>query len=596
MPLPTPRASGSRGAPPAAGPISPRRAAWPVYGCAALCAWGASAGLLCVCGEADAQLPSARHALRVVGVPLAAGVILGLWLPRRVIRRHLEGGTAGTASQDTEREPPADPDARGQAARGVEYDFAAALTGALVFVLGLAWVLVAVLAATLEDYRGVLTHRFVLGPGLTRVALLAPLHGALLALGMIGATALVALHGWHRLVTQPVTGIARLWLVMLVAVGFGAVVLAGATPRVTLCLAAPLATFLAGIVAVGRRPVGAASPRIEPDLRMSPARLWRPLLAVGASAALAGAVLVAATPVTGATAGAGPGVLAALCGALAIGVVLACAALRMSSRAAELAPVCFLFAAVACLWPESATRDGAFLDAGWRVGLAGMATAACVVFAGRSVAIQLGRTQRALAWVGAVVAAGSGLGFAVAPGRVGTTPEPTAGRNDALVVGRTLLETSGLSSVRVSLARAGPRASMPSAWDLDLGGNRWDVVILTRDQPPDQALPRSADDARRLLRRCEAALRPGGRLVVELPADKLVRVALSTRQSEAYVLRIAGREARYAALILGPDVPAWLAPQPAPAGYDMWLYVVRRPDDVDDSLEPPAAWAPAEES
>ena len=101
---------------------------------------------------------------------------------------------------------------------------------------------------------------------------------------------------------------------------------------------------------------------------------------------------------------------------------------------------------------------------------------------------------------------------------------------------------------------------------------------------------------RRLLRRCETALRPGGRLVIELPADKLVRVALTTPNSGAYVLRIAGREARYAALILGADVPAWLAPQPAPPGYDMWLYVVRCPDDVDDSTEPPAARAPAEES
>jgi len=549
--------------------------------------------LLCVLGEADAQLPSARHALRVVGVPLAAGVILGLWLPRRVIRRHLEGGSAATASQDTEREPPADRGARGRAAKGVEYDFAAAFTGAVVFVLGLAWVLVAVLAATLEDYRGVLTHRFVLGPGLTRVALLAPLHVTLLALGMIGATALVALHGWHRLVTQPATGIARLWLVMLVAAGFGAAVLTGATPRTTVCLAAPLATFLAGIVAVGRRPVGAAPTQTEPDVRMSPARLWRPLLAVGVSAALAAAVLVAATPVTGATAGAGPRGLATLCGALAVGVLLACAAQRMSSRAAGLAPVCFLLAAVACLWPESATHDGGFLDAGWRVGLAGMATAACVVFAGRSASIQLGRTQRALAWVGAVVAAGSGLAFAVAPGQAGTTSRPMTSRGDAVVVGRTLLETSGLSSVRVLLARGGPRAEMPSAWDLDLGGNRWDVVILSGDQPPGQALPRSADDARRLLRRCETALRPGGRLVIELPADELVHAALATHESGAYVLRIVGREARYAALILGPDVPAWLAPQSAPSGYDMWLYVVRCPDDVDDSTEPPAARAPA---
>jgi hypothetical protein len=108
---------------------------------------------------------------------------------------------------------------------------------------------------------------------------------------------------------------------------------------------------------------------------------------------------------------------------------------------------------------------------------------------------------------------------------------------------------------------------LQNAWHVDLGGPRWDVVVLTGEEP----LLMRAAPARlaRLLRRCAGALRRGGRLVVE-PADDVVQQALRDVDGggdgvgPTYLVRVETATGVFESVVAGPDVPSWLHSQTWP--------------------------------
>lgn len=112
--------------------------------------------------------------------------------------------------------------------------------------------------------------------------------------------------------------------------------------------------------------------------------------------------------------------------------------------------------------------------------------------------------------------------------------------------------------------------SAASAWFLDAGGPRADVLLIRSE--PEAPLLSSAplsdpQAARRLAERMRSSVRAGGRMVLELPAPTLSEVVLRDSRKPprseafgAFVVRMPrppGADA--VALIVGSDVPAWLA-------------------------------------
>jgi hypothetical protein len=160
-----------------------------------------------------------------------------------------------------------------------------------------------------------------------------------------------------------------------------------------------------------------------------------------------------------------------------------------------------------------------------------------------------------------------------------------------------LYASAGSQTVRVGADRLPRSAGAPSAWSIDLGGPRWDVVVIDRGPTAVASASLSRNAGRRVLRRCLGALLRGGRLVIEMPNDSLVEAALeyTDRQTEsgdlrAYVLRLRadddgnghsdGGTGEYRALVLGRDAAAWILEQARPEGFDVVLHRVRGRQDL----------------
>jgi hypothetical protein len=545
---------------------------WRVYGCAALCAAGVACGLVYVMTEAGYHHEVPGQALRTAGSALAVGVVLGLWLPRRLIRRRLSGTPAVS---ERVRDVDSELSSTGTLPLGrVEYEFAAALTGTLVLALGLTWALTAGLAASLEGWRGVVVSRLLLPGWLMRAVLLTPLGLALVLLGVVGTTALVALHGWYRLQVQSRLNLIGFWLATLAAGALAAAVCSLLESSAGPALAAPLATFLGGIVAVSGRVAGAGAADLSVDRQGALNDLWRVLLGVGVVGFLAGGTL-ALLGASAARASQWGQVLLAVAGGAFVGTALA-TPFRARVQAVSGAALCILVGAAALFLAHP--QSGGAVTGLWRGLVAGAALAACAVLTARRASAVLGGPQPALAWVGVVVAVGVGLGLAVAPGSRPRAMHGLTSPRATQASVRGLLNPPGLRTVVAALhwGFAGP--ALCSAWDLDLTGPRWDVIIL------DAAVPAGAVlrdcEAHRLVTRARAALRAGGRLVVEAPGPSL-RGALRRHWTEVYVLRIRGRGAQYDALLCGPDVPAWVEALPALPGYDIDLHALPSAEEVE---------------
>ena len=597
-----------------------------------MCVFGSVLGLTALLRELAYHVSPPGRAAAYTGAALCVGIVLGLWVPRSVIRRRLarlnrrptdegEGDRVAADASTPNNEP--------------DLGFAASLTGVLILVLGLLWVLSYAGAATLETYRQLLTHRFCYPAGVTHVLLWSPTCLGLVLIGALATTALSALHGWHRLVTAPHTKVAELWAVIL-----SAAVLAGvATGRIEspaiLGLLAPLAVLLAGALSVFRE-TGAASWYVRKPPRSCAAAEVLPLLMAAVAATVTGTALLSLLA-RGPLPVSGLGVqTAVLTSALLGGLIFARLLLRWP-WAAQTAPLVLLLSAAALLLPYT------MLLAAWaesdlmRLGLGAFCSSACVVLIGRRLGRASGSVQYALSWVGVAVAAGMGLTLAVGPlcaERFGAAMLPVTGALIAMAVAGlvlildagtgtavrlTGLVTIGLCLLLVPLSpgtppdanyatrqterpsaespatRAGRNLLTPSvlrtacvcpsggvvdgqrrsAWQIDLGGRRWDTLLI--EQTPHEAWQKQrGPDVHRLMRRCVSALARGGRLVIELPADALAEAARA-HLAPAHRLRVARGDDVYEALVLGRDVSAWIAERPRPEGFDVSLHPAPRP-------------------
>lgn len=581
-----------------------------VLACASLCSLGATLGLITILGEMGYHFVTPTRGPAYSTAALCAGIVLGLWMPRRIIRRRLaRGNTEGL---------PADLAAPG----GLKLEFAASLSGALIVTFALTWVVLCGGAVVMEEYRAFLSGRFLCPIWLLYLLLSAPACAGLMFAGATGTTLLLALHGWYRLVTQPNTNIARLWTsILLGALAAGLLAYQAASPTVLAWLA-PLTVFIAGMISVFRRAEGVGRPSPQPTRPTLPRDEWLSLLAVGLAAAATGAALTLTIP----SAWTAPRALAMEAAVLAGGACAGMFVARLLFRlrfSAGLGALALLLAAVTLLLPYQLMLAPSVNLALVRLAAVTGCATACVVLLGGRLAQSSRSVQYALSWVGRFAAVGFGSALPLtALGATRWSPATlamltalvaTAGAGLVLILdSRTKTPTraagliciglwlAGVPSATHFLAEAsrvpGPAArppaerphvdlarrlvmadtfhtsrvqplppfpDSPTAWQFDLAGPALDLVILEGTGGADDWSVGDPELGRRLLRRVTSRLARGGRLLVELPTPPFLTAALSQFNPpaaqpawRAFRLRVRGETDEYEALVFGSDIPA----------------------------------------
>lgn len=384
-------------------------AGWYPFTCAVLTAGGATAGLIAVLREIGYQSCPPAQGLAAATAALCAGIVLGLWIPRRIIRRRLTPRHAGA------RTPTGD----GRPVLGVE--FVAALTGGLIIVFGGVWSVLAAGTLVAEDYRALLAGRFVHPAWLSRLLLEVPILVGLLLAGASGTMLLVALHGWYRLAARARLRLARLWGgILLSVVGVGLLVRTGPSAGLLTWLG-PLLIFGAAPIAVWQRAGTLTAPATVAGERSAVGSELLALLTAGCAAAATALALYLTMPSFGVgPAEFGSGV-AALAAAAAFGMVAA-SMLALLRSGADLAPALLLATGVGLVLP------GGLLDPGEvalvRLALVTFFAAGCIVLSARRVSRTDRDVQRALSWVGRFVAGGFAVVMALAAASAGHWERP----------------------------------------------------------------------------------------------------------------------------------------------------------------------------
>lgn len=549
---------------------------------AALFAFGTTTSLLCLIAELSYHVADPRQALFYGGTALCIGVAMGLWIPRQIIIRRLHGRSLSRSDPE-----PAD-NVRNDAypAGG-----AAALAGGLFVATGVTLLLLLLGAQTAESARALLTERFILPALLARALLWAPPLAGLIIAGACGTTALVALHGLHRLAAPSQARISRLWLAIVAAVAIAAIVTRWSSGGPGAFLIFLLPVFIAGMMTTLQRwPEPNPSPPSDADIVGSASA--HPLFAVVISAAAIGYALVLA--LADQTAPPLPIELPLLlCGlAAAAGVLVGqWAGRRYGHMRAVIAAGLFALGFVWVLpYHWFGGGDGTRLFVVCGVGVAG------IVLATRRVAIMYQSVQYVLSVVGVCIALGLTLAFVSAPlwvdllpaarigllislgivavvgvlllldrhlaprirrpgivtvgvwlvilpavahgpasasGSVEAANEADTAASAALALGREMLATNAFRTHIIAEAAQNTTSAVPSAWQIDMASGQSDVLIIAPDTTPVQSTRRAARAARRLLKRCARGLRPGGRLVIEQPNNALTPVAFGTLRDSA---------------------------------------------------------------
>lgn len=576
--------------------------------CAGAWAFALGVGLPNLLTELAYHSASPRQAAGDAGVAVAVGVALGVWLPRRIIRRRAaeEEAAPGTPAHHP---------------GGL--DFITTLAGILAFGMSVLWVLLGLLTASLEGWRAWLSARFVHPPWLTHLLLRTPVLGGLVLLGAGSALLLAVLHAWQRLAARRRT----VWPALLSGATVAAAAAMWIGPRPGRELIPPLACCAAALLAV--LPKGSASDSRPGD----PAAAHAPGPARGAWFATGlGAVLLCAAALVCAPSGTAPvtdwgatGLV--LAGAVLLGLACGAVAPRLHVSAADGRPLLLALLAIAWATPYGAVglpapagdlarlgavaclaTAGAVIEGqrrgrsrahapralggvlvAWAVGLAAAALLtpqwlnvarvetvavliALALTAGAGIGVAFQRVRRRAARIAGLLGIGSSLAVVLLAAEV-----PQARDADATGQGsqaaarqqaRALLAPPGARVAIVDDAAAVTRGAR--AWDLDLAGPTWDAIVLG-----DSSLATlSAGDATRLLRRCRRGLLPGGHVVIELPAAGFGPALFAGDASETHYLKLATPAGCYEALILGRDVPAWLGAV-VPADASPELYRVR---------------------
>ena len=264
--------------------------------CASLCAAGTVVGLVAVQTELALQIPSTYQALVVAA--LLVGVMLGLWLPRRVMLQRLVNEWVRSA------EPVAQPDDRG---------LAASIAGVVLLALGLAWSATAALLLGYETFRELIVRPALLPLRMVQLLLVGPAVVLSANLGAVGAVAAVVLLGWYRRVLAPHPHYAAFVVLPMVLAGGAALV----TPTALGAVLAPLSAFLAASVAAGGRSRG---PNVTPA-NQSPVRALPRFDSTALMIVCLGALAVLALPIAASGASVAR-VAAAACGAAPAGLLL----------------------------------------------------------------------------------------------------------------------------------------------------------------------------------------------------------------------------------------------------------------------------------
>lgn len=370
---------------------------------------------------------------------LCAGALLGLWLPRRIIHRHLR--IAAAARADSNRHKPADRPEAGPTSAGNELEFAAALSGSLILALGLTWLLPCLSAAGMEDYRAFLGRHFLFPPLVMRAAVLAPACLGLLLVGAAGTITLMSLRGWSRVCAPPQAGQMSLWIAGLATAALGAGAMTAVTDKAVLIVAALLATFAAGLLAVYRPPRSA--PTAEPPLEASRTTADLPALLVILAAAFSAALaLILAFPDEPLTIANLEWTASALAASTLFGL-LAVQAVPRRWEPAQVAPLLLL--ASAAVWAFAHHWSPTAAAAGGMGRLVGVAccTSACFGLISRRLAAAWGSSQLAFTRVGGLaVASGS---IALILGLVLKTPDNMGSLSGVMAVG--LTAAAGLALV-----------------------------------------------------------------------------------------------------------------------------------------------------
>ncbi|MCH8805102.1 MAG: hypothetical protein IH986_03330, partial [Planctomycetes bacterium] len=412
------RSAGERVATRLARKTAPRTPAFPllsqVYGCAGLCAFGGALGATWMSSELVFHGASAARVMGVAGSAVCAGVLIALWMVRRLSR--------GSAPAAAGRGPRAafSPVGRGSviaAGETGELEFAASLTGSLILAFGLVWLALVGGTVMMEPYRELLVRNFVLAPWPKTMLLWLPTVLGLATAGAAATTATLALQGWHRLVTGRRSSVTQLWLVMLLGSAAGGAVAAMGSRPAVLVIAALAALFLAGVLAVFRKPVEVQAFESAAHASADDSTRGVPFLLALAAAFGAGAAWLMSLPSGLATAE----VFGARCGlltlAMAGGLLAAHSLRRVRSNVAGLLGLFLVALGFVLPYDYFLSAPGGAATA--RLVVAGFCAAACITFVARRVGKRAGSVQYALARVGAAVALGLVLAFGLVSGARG---------------------------------------------------------------------------------------------------------------------------------------------------------------------------------
>lgn len=592
--------------------------------CAALCVFGSTIGLLIVLHELTFHVQYPAHAIGLVGSSLCVGIVLGLWIPRRMIRRRLAPS----------------PDA-GQPA-SVEPEFAASLAGSLILLSGLGWLLLGGGALRMETYRAFIVARFVLPAGLMPVVLLLPACFGTAFVGAICTATLTAGRGWFRLVSPAAAGTGVLWATMLLAGALAGAVATVAPNAATLMIVSLLAIFAAGVLAVYRPPRGAGANPPQPSTTSASAGAgsWLVMSTASASAGVACALALPNASPAMAQLGAALGVLALswLTGMLLAGrgtaertqltpfLLLASAAVwalapHLTAEPGRLALLrlagvgCCAAASMVLIGRRFATggNDARHMPArvaGYAAAVTGLALALGTIAAGRidtgnisivialattavaglvlllspeiSPALRIAGSAMVAAWLGVVFLFG---GLEAPANAAGQPCERAVADRPAARVARALWKGPGTAEVCVRRQPSSAPGRFRRGWRIDLSGPRYTCVVISSPQPAGDRQDEHAD--RRLIRRCASALVRGGHLVLELPADELAGPALDFLRRDPLaegwdgcLLRVTGPDGAYAAVLMGPSVAAWVEHHPWPTGFDATTHELHSRHDL----------------
>lgn len=533
---------------------------------------------------------------------LLAGMLLGLWLPRGVLRKRPQPRPDGATADAPDR---ADP------------ELAATLTGALTLGLGLLWGATSLLVGTLEDYRGWLTERFIHPPWVTYILLLMPVCSGLLLAGLVSTLVITALHGWQR-VLSPHPRPARLWLTLI-----GGALLAAAPmhiPNATSIslLMAPLATLAAGIIAVVRKSSLHEDVGLDEFAGTTPNTRIRAMLATAASVGLAwGALLVLELPagVDAQLADFWPAEVAV--GAL-IGLFAAAFLSRLLDDSHAVVPI--LLALIATTW--SLPDEGPLALERYGAGLIAALGTLCLALCCDDMWTQLGRLQSTVALAATATAAGAALALGLSAAWPAAAPaiwSSLVGLVLSAVAGLVLIfgqvggwtRLVGLAAIVIALllvpqhveSRAARRSTNetdhvglpepwsladahvlagPEAWRVDLVAGRRDTITLHTDPNLRESSPNTVF---RLMRRMQRALRRGGRVAIAAPTPVFAQVlprlkwdTLGNPAPRAHLLETAHGQSL---LLFGADVAEWIAYH-APSNREYDLHDLHSP--FDDAL------------